>query len=164
MAETTTGKGGLAMLKSELIHPEVLAVLGQAGHGSKVLLADGNYPCVTKLGVNAELVSLNLSPGVISANQVLKAIVSAVPIEKAEVMKPSDEDRRTYKMEEDPLIWREFQAILNDVVRPEITIEPVNRVPFYGIASDIDVALVIATGEQRIFANILLTIGVIVPK
>ncbi len=31
------------MLKTQLLHPEILATLGGAGHGSKVLIADGNF-------------------------------------------------------------------------------------------------------------------------
>jgi hypothetical protein len=32
------------MLKYELLHPKINEVLGRAGHYSKVLIADGNYP------------------------------------------------------------------------------------------------------------------------
>ncbi len=66
------------MLKHELIHPRILAALGRAGHGSKVLLADGNFPFATKLGPNAELVELNLAPGVVSCTQALKALLTAI--------------------------------------------------------------------------------------
>jgi D-ribose pyranose/furanose isomerase RbsD len=76
------------MLKSRLLHPEIQEVLGRAGHSSKILIADGNYPFATQLGPNARLVSLNLSPGLVNATQVLEAIVSAVPIEEATVMEP----------------------------------------------------------------------------
>jgi L-fucose mutarotase len=37
------------------------------------------------------------------------------------------------------------------------------RFAFYDVARSPNVALVIATGEQRIYANILLTIGVVPP-
>jgi len=36
--------------------------------------------------------------------------------------------------------------------------------PFFKSASSPDVALTIATGEQRIYANILITIGLVMPK
>ena len=58
------------MLNSRLLHPEILEALGLAGHSSKILIADGNYPFSTQLGPNAKLVSLNLSPGLINATQV----------------------------------------------------------------------------------------------
>jgi L-fucose mutarotase len=37
------------------------------------------------------------------------------------------------------------------------------RFAFYDAARDPDLALVIASGERRIFANILITIGVVPP-
>jgi L-fucose mutarotase/ribose pyranase (RbsD/FucU family) len=32
------------MLKTRLLHPEILASLGAASQGAEVLIADGNYP------------------------------------------------------------------------------------------------------------------------
>ena len=65
------------MLNHQLIHPEINAILGHAGHSSQVLIADGNYPASSTLGPNAALVSLNLSPGLVTVDQVLKALVTA---------------------------------------------------------------------------------------
>jgi L-fucose mutarotase len=48
------------MLKSHLIHPEILEALGRAGHSSKILIADGNYPYVTQLGPNSQFRSKRL--------------------------------------------------------------------------------------------------------
>ena len=36
------------MLRYQLLHPEILAALGGAGHGSQILIADGNYPFETR--------------------------------------------------------------------------------------------------------------------
>ena len=52
------------MLNTPLLHPDILRILAQAGHHSKVLIADGNYPASNKRGHRAELISLQLSPGV----------------------------------------------------------------------------------------------------
>lgn len=148
------------MLKSKLIHPEILEVLGRAGHGSRILIADGNYPFLTKLGPNASLVNLNLSPGLVSCTQVLGAIVSAVPIEAAAVMETLKEG--PYAMHEDPDIWADFRTILSAAgFEDELT--QIERFAFYDEASTPDVALTIATAEQRIYANLLLTIGVVMP-
>jgi L-fucose mutarotase len=46
---------------------------------------------------------------------------------------------------------------------PGTPLQPLARFTFYAAASEKDVALVIATGEQRIYANLLLTIGVVPP-
>ena len=35
------------MLNYTLVHPPLLRALAAAGHGSQVLLADGNYPAAT---------------------------------------------------------------------------------------------------------------------
>ena len=149
------------MLKGQLIHPQILQALGRAGHGSKVLIADGNYPCSTKLGAKAALVNLNLSPGLVTCTQVLEALVTAIPIEGAAVMQKLTEG--PYAMSEDPPIWDEFRQILSGSGN-EVALEPIERFAFYEAAGTPDVALTIATAEQRIYANLLLTIGVVMPS
>ena len=148
------------MLTYPLIHPDILRVLGRAGHGSRVLIADGNYPFRTTLGPNAELVSLNLAHGIVTASQVLTALAGAIPIEAATVMATLTEG--PYALAEEPPIWSEFRQILaaHDCTRP---LEQLERFAFYEAGRGQDVALTIATGEQRIYANLLLTIGVIKP-
>ena len=146
------------MLRSKLIHPDVLAALGRAGHGSKVLIADGNYPFSTKLGRKAALVNLNLMSGLISCTQVLEALVTAIPIEAAAVMQQAKEG--PYAMKGEPNIWAEFRKIMRDA-DVQVELAPLERFAFYEAASSEDVALTIATAEQRIFANLLLTIGVL---
>jgi len=145
------------MLKSQLIHPGILSALAEAGHGSQVLIADGNYPASTKLGPNAELVSLNLTPGTVSCTEVLHALTTTVPIEAAAVMQTLKEG--PYAMKGDPPIWAEFRSILKGGgFDGELT--EIERFDFYDAAATDDVALTIQTGEQRIYANLLLTIGV----
>ena len=139
------------MLKTTLLHPEILYALGSAGHGSQVLISDRNYPHTTRSNPAAEKVFLNLAPGVLTVTDVLKVVSAAIPIEAVQVMATADGS--------EPPIWAEFREIL-----PDQTLDPLERFAFYDAASGSDVALVIATGEQRIYANILLTIGVVMPK
>ena len=136
------------MLKQRLIHPEILEALGSAGHGSRILLTDANYPASTRLGDNASLVYLNLAPGKPTVTEVLEVILSAVPIEDAMVMEPDEAP--------EPPIFEEFQALL-----PELTISRGSRYEFYEEAGSDDVCLQVVTGEQRLYANILLGIGVV---
>ena len=63
------------LLHQKLIHPDINGIIGAAGHHSKILIADGNYPASSTLGPNAELVSLNLMPGVVTCSQVLEALL-----------------------------------------------------------------------------------------
>lgn len=139
------------MLKSVLLHPEILNALAGAGHGSQVLIADGNYPCSTTAGPNAQLVYLNLAPGLVNATEILRVLASAIPIEAAHVMQTADGS--------EPPIFQEFRSLLPSGV----DIQPVERFAFYAAVGEPAVCLVIATGEQRIYANILLTIGVVPP-
>lgn len=138
------------LLKSQLLHPEILAALAGGGHGAQVLIADGNYPSSTHAAPNARRVYLNLAPGTVSATEVLRVIAAAIPIESAQVMQPADG--------RDAPIFTEFRTLL-----PGLTLEPLERFAFYAQSSVPETCLVIATGEQRIYANILLTIGVIPP-
>ncbi|MBI2300719.1 MAG: transporter [Armatimonadetes bacterium] len=148
------------MLKSRLLHPDILAALGRGGHGSKVLIADGNYPFSTKLGDNAELVNLNLSPGLVSCTDVLAALLTAIPVEAAAVMQYAASG--PYALAADPPIWEEFRALLG-AAGLDLELEPIERFAFYDTAGADDMALTIATADQRIYANLLLTIGVVMP-
>lgn len=139
------------MLKYQLIHPEILDALGQAGHGAKVLIADGNYPLATRTHPNARRVYLNLAPGIVTVTDVLKTLVAAIPIEAAEVMGPDSG--------EEPSIYRDFRKLLPKTIK----LQRLGRFEFYDAACRSDTALAIATGERRIYANILLTIGVVPP-
>lgn len=138
------------MLKQRLTHPDILEALAAAGHGSKVLIADGNYPASTMLGENAALVYLNLAPGMPTVTDVLSVLLSAIPVEDAAVMEPSDGP--------EPAIFSEFRGLL-----PYLPLTHHDRFTFYEEASGPDTCLQIVTGEQRIYANILLTIGVVMP-
>ena len=139
------------MLKTRLLHPGILEALGEAGHGAQVLIADGNYPLATRTNGAARRVYLNLAPGKVTVTDVLAALVDAIPIEAAHVMLPDSGD--------EPGIFAEFRTLL-----PALPLQPLGRHPFYDAARGPDVALAIATGEQRIYANLLLTIGVVMPE
>jgi L-fucose mutarotase len=137
------------MLKGKLLHPEILQVLAMSGHGSKVLVADGNYPFLSGSPETARKVFLNLMPGVPKVTDVLEAIASSIPIEAAEVMVPPDGARQP--------IHDEFKRLLP----ADVPMTSYKRAEFYEKVKQRDTTLVIATGEQRRFANLLLTIGVV---
>ncbi|UCD29448.1 MAG: RbsD/FucU family protein [Planctomycetota bacterium] len=139
------------MLAYKLINPPIINALAMAGHGAKVLIADSNYPASTKIGPNADLVYLNLSPGLPSGTDVLQTLLNAIEIEAAMVMQPDSGP--------EPDIFDEFSKVL-----PKgIELQKLGRFDFYDAVSDPDTCLVIQTGEQRLYANILLVIGAIAP-
>ena len=145
------------MLKHRLIHPKINEVLGRAGHHARVLIADGNYPVSSTLGPNAEVVSLNLMPGVVTCTQVLQALVSAIPIEAANTM--GYERTGPYALTEDPPVWAEYRKVLKDAGLA-VQLQPIEKWDFYKAVSTPDHVLTIQTADQQRFANLLLTIGV----
>jgi L-fucose mutarotase len=138
------------VLKYQLIHPEILRGLGEAGHGAQVLIADGNYPFGTRSHPSSRRIYLNLAPGLVRVTDVLRVLVTAIPIESAHVMMPEEGP--------EPAIFAAFRQQL-----PGIELEPMGRFEFYDAARGPDLAVAIATGESRVYANLLLTIGVVRP-
>ena len=145
------------MLKHQLVHPEINAVLGAAGHHGKVLIADGNYPVSSKLGPHAKLVHLNLMPGVLTCNQVLQAVLSALPVEAVNTM--MYETTGQYAVTEDPPVWADYRETMK-AAGLDLKLEPIEKWDFYDAVATPDHVLTIQTADQQRFANILLTIGV----
>ena len=145
------------MLKSELIHPRISEILARAGHSSKVLIADGNYPASSAIGPRAELVSLNLAPGLVTVAQVLKVLLTAIPVEAVNTMGMPEDD--PYRLPHDPPVWTEYRSILSGAGL-EIELQPISRWQFYDAVDSRDHVLTIQTGDQALWANLLLTVGV----
>ena len=115
-----------------------------------MLIADGNYPLPTRTHPAARRVYLNLAPDLVRVTDVLAVLLDAIPIEAAHVMRPESG--------EEPAIHGEFRVQL-----PGVELQPLGRFEFYDLAKGPDLALAVATGERRVYANILLTIGVVPP-
>ena len=69
-----------------------------------MLIADGNYPLLTRSSSTARRVYLNLAPGMVTVSDVLDVLVDSVPIEAADVM--------TTDTGEEPAIVADFRALL----------------------------------------------------
>ncbi len=146
------------MLKTNLIHPEILRVVARAGHHAKILIADGHYPASTKRGPNAELISLNLSPGVITCAQALRALLNALPIDHVNTMGiPADDP---YAKFGEPPVWKDYRAILDEAGNSALKLEPILKWDFYKHVESPDHILTIQTADTALWANVLLTIGV----
>ncbi|MFJ8547079.1 RbsD/FucU domain-containing protein [Streptomyces sp. NPDC093586] len=136
------------MLLTELLHPQILEALAGAGHGSRVLLADGHYPASTATNPRARTVHLNLTPGLLDVTTVLDVLLRAVPVESAHVMVPPEG-------EPEPPALADHRSRLGSV-----PVEALGRFEFYEAARSRDLALTIVTADTRTYANLLLTIGV----
>lgn len=138
------------MLKSALLHPDLLRALACAGHGSKLLIADSNYPFNSNKNHDATVVYLNLCPGKLLVTEVLQALLEEIPIEAAEVCAPENTG--------EPLVYNEFRALL-----PGRELSKKVRGNFHEHARSNDCQLIIPTGDERPYATILLTIGIVPP-
>ncbi len=145
------------MLKTtQLLHPEILRIVARAGHHSKILIADGNYPASTKRGPNAELVCLNLAPGVVTVAQVLRALLSEVPVDHLNTMGiPADDPYASFG---EPPVWAELRSITHEAGL-KVMVEPIPKWDFYKAVESPDHVLTIQTADQALWANVLLTMG-----
>ncbi len=145
------------MLLSKLIHPGILSVLGAAGHHSTILIADGNYPAANKRGPQAQVISLNLMPGVPTCNQVLEALLSAVPVEEIRTMQTEADG--PYALGGDPPVWDDYRKTIA-AAGLSLPLLPTEKWAFYEAVSTQDHVLTIQTADQQRYANVLLTLGV----
>jgi len=139
------------MLRFPLIHPPLLAALGAAGHGGRVLLADANYSHSTNISPHADLIHLNVRPGLVTVDQVLEPVLASVPVEAVAVMRPDDGAA--------PAVFSRYRELLGD----DLPLQPLGRLDFYAACRESDLALCVATGDDRLYANVLLTVGYITP-
>ena len=135
------------MIQADIIHPDLLQALAQCGHKANILIADANYSFLTNTSAQARIIWLNFSPGLIGSVIILEKILQYINVEKATLMNsPADFDNT---------IEREYRSLL----AATIEFEHVERNEFYLQAKTSDTILVIASGETRRFANILLTVA-----
>lgn len=143
------------MLKTTLLHPEILRISARAGHHSRILIADGNYPASTKRGPAAELVCLQLSPGVPTVAQVLRALLTAVPVDALNTMGiPADDP---YARFGEPPAWKDYRALAAEAGLGAV--EPISKWDFYRAVESPDHVLTIQTADQALWANVLVTLG-----
>lgn len=138
------------MLKSvdPLLTGELLAILSDMGHGDEVVITDANFPAAS---VARRLVRL---PGS-TATDVLDAVLSVLPLDDFV-------DRPAAAMDapgDRPAIYPAFEAALARAEGRPLELEPVDRFAFYDRAQA--AYAVIATGERRLYANIILKKGVL---
>jgi len=136
------------MLNTAILHPEILKVLATAGHGAGIVIADGNFPFGTMAGPNVPRVYLNFAPDKLNTIDVLKEIVKAIALEGAEAPVPDDGSL--------PPIFEEYLEYLPK----DITIKKLDRFGFYDAVKDPNTAVVICTGETRVYSCIRLIVGV----
>lgn len=142
------------MLKgiSKIVSPELIKVLCEMGHGDEIVIADGNFPADT-LGKKV------IRADGISGTAMLDAVLSLIPLDTYSdpnfvlmSLTKSDEGKIN------PVIWDEYRRIAekND---KNAKIGFTDRFAFYERAKNAHA--VIATGEEAVYANIIVKKGVI---
>ncbi|MDO8249053.1 MAG: RbsD/FucU domain-containing protein [Rhodoferax sp.] len=141
------------MLKglSPLLSPDLLHVLASMGHGDEIVLADANFPSATHA---KRLVRL---PGV-PAPDVLDAVLSVMPLDTF-----VPQAALTMQVVGDSSAVPEVVAEFNAVLQKQgcLATASLERFAFYERAAQ--AFAVVATGETRIYGNILLKKGVVSP-
>ena len=143
------------MLKgvNKLVSPELIKTLCEMGHGDEIVIADANFP------------SENFGKRVIRADGIggaamLDAVLSLIPLDiysdpNFVLMQLMDCDVGKI----DPVIWKEYAAVAAKHDK-NVKTGNIDRFEFYKRAQN--AYAVIATGEEAVYANILLKKGVIV--
>jgi len=135
------------MINGPLLHPEVLGVLARSGHTAKVMIADGQFPISTGVPADIPRVYLNYAPDLLTVPQVLAPLVEATPVESV-VATINDDDSL-------PAIWTDYRRVLP----ADLPIEGVRASDFGPLLRDPALALIIATGDLRSNACVVLTLG-----
>jgi len=141
------------MLKNipKIMSPELLKVLMEMGHGDEIVLADGNFPAET---IGQRVVRCDGH----SVTELLGAVMRFFPLD-------TYTDKPVMLMEVvpgDPVvptIWDEYKSIINKYEPENCKIEMIERFDFYERAKK--AYAVVATGEEAIYANIILKKGVV---
>ena len=141
------------MLKNipKILSPELVKILMEMGHGDEIVIADGNFPSET---IGQRVVRCD-GHGV---PELLDAIMKLFPLD-------TYTDKPVMLMEVvpgDPVvptIWDEYKEIINKYEPENCKIEMIERFAFYERAKT--AYAVGATGEEAIYANIILKKGVV---
>jgi L-fucose mutarotase len=96
-------------------------------------------------------------PGVVTCNQALEAVLSAIPVEAVNTM--MYETTGPYALSEDPPVWADYRKTMAEA-GVKLELEAIEKWSFYEAVATDDHVLTIQTADQQRYANILLTIGV----
>ena len=137
------------MIKAEILHPELLGTLAKCGHKTQILIADSNYAVLSNTNPKAKIIYLNFSRNLLQSDIILTKLLQCINVESAVMMEYPDTFNNT--------IVGEYESILGK----DVPISYLPRQAFYDEVKSDKTVLVIASGETRRFANILLTVGVV---
>lgn len=139
------------MLKGvpKILSPELIKVLAEMGHGDEIVIGDANFPAET---MGKRVIRADGLGGV----DLLKAILKVIPLDTY-----AEENfmlMATTKGDPTPEIWTKYRNVTSKQ-EPNTKEKMLERFEFYERAKN--AYAVIASGEEAIYANIILKKGVI---
>jgi L-fucose mutarotase len=144
------------MLKNldPLLTPDLLQVLRAMGHGDEITLVDANYPAES---AGPQVVRLDG----IEATRALDAVLSVMPLDefvpeacwRMQVVGAPDAEQP---------IFKDFRGIIAKREGPQFKLAALERFAFYARARES--FAVVATGERRLYGNIILKKGIVRPE
>src|SRR5689334_11976378 len=143
------------MLKNihPLLAPELLRALRAMGHGDELAIVDANFPS-TSSGV--PVICLDGA----STTQVLEAVLSVLPLDEFEPYAAFHMQVVGDAQAEQP-IFADFRALLQRFEPRVAKLAGIERFAFYERVRGC--FAVVATGETRLYGNIILKKGIIRP-
>ena len=131
------------------LSPDLLKTLMEMGHGDEIVLADGNFPAAS----NAKRLVRADGLGV---PQLLDDILSLFPLDT--YVEHPVTLMATTKNDPTPTIWSEYNKIIFKH-EPQAKTTTIERFAFYERARN--AYAITATSEAALYANIILTKGVV---
>ena len=143
------------MLKNidPLLSPELLFTLRAMGHGDEIAIVDANYPA-DNAGNRV------IRADGLSATQVLDAILSVMPLD-AFVAEAAWRPQLPKDPAKELPVHAEFQAIIAKHETGKFKLHALAPEAFYEKANS--AYAMVASGERRLYGNIVLKMGVIHP-
>ncbi len=141
------------MLKgiSPLISPQLLKILSEMGHGDDLAIVDANFPAASCTRMLERLDG-------VSATAALEAVLTLLPVDDF-----GEHPVRSMAVvgdeEQVPPVVKEFNRLIRYVDGQIMTCHPLAREEFYDQARA--AYAIVATGEARLYGNILIRKGVI---
>lgn len=134
-----------------LLGPDLLHVLAAMGHGDEIVIADANFPADSHAERLIRLES-------VSATIAAEAILSVLPLDEF-VEAPAAVMSVVGDPDAEPEIFAEFRHIAEIAHGGSVAFERLERFAFYERARG--AYAIVATGERRLYGNLILAKGVL---
>lgn len=140
------------MLKNinPLLGPQLLKILREMGHGDEIAIVDANYPAQSSTNLLVRMEG-------VTATEVLEAVISVLPLDQY-VEHSAFSMQVVGAPEEEPEIVSDFKGIVSPY-EPEAKWAAIERFNFYDQVNK--AYAIVATGEGRLYGNVILKKGVI---